>query len=86
MTDFFLVDRRHTSPTDLEERLANHGMISMAEQTQVLATGILSTEQGSPCMVAELSQMNADVLAESCASLFIDVCFVCKMDCFRTGE
>lgn len=53
-----------TTPNDLEERLAAHGMISMAEQTQELAKGILSTEQGSPCMVAELSKMNEAVLTK----------------------
>lgn len=54
-----------TTPKDLEERLAKRGMISMAEQTQELAKGILSTEQGSPCMVAELSRMNEAVLTKT---------------------
>ncbi|HET9909243.1 MAG TPA: GNAT family N-acetyltransferase [Anaerolineales bacterium] len=55
----------NTSPADLEERLAEQGLISMAEQTQELAKGILSTEQGSPCMIAELSHMNEDVLEQT---------------------
>lgn len=54
-----------TTPNDLEERLAKRGMTSMAEQTQELAKGILSTEQGSPCMVAELSKMNEEVLTKA---------------------
>ena len=40
-------------------------MISMAEQTRELAQGILSTEQGSPCMVAELSKMSEAVLQQT---------------------
>jgi ribosomal protein S18 acetylase RimI-like enzyme len=54
-----------TSPVDLEARLAKHGLISMTEQTRELAKGILSTEQGSPCMVAELSRMNEDVFEQT---------------------
>lgn len=54
-----------TTPKDLEERLAQRGLLSMAEQTQELAKGILSTEQGSPCMVAELSKMNETILAKT---------------------
>jgi ribosomal protein S18 acetylase RimI-like enzyme len=46
-------------------------MISMAEQTQELAKGILSTEQGSPCMVAELDKMNESVLDRAPASFAI---------------
>lgn len=53
------------SPHDLDARLTKRGMISMAEQTQELAKGILSTEQGSPCMVAELDKMNESVLAKT---------------------
>ncbi len=59
---FFWWTGGDSSPADLDERLARHGMISMEEQTQELAKGILSTESGSPCMVAELSNMNEDVL------------------------
>lgn len=54
-----------TTPKDLEEHLANHGLISMTEQTQELAKGILSTEQGSPCMIAELDRMNESVLTKT---------------------
>lgn len=54
-----------TTPKNLEERLAKRGMISMAEQSQELAKGIHSTEQGSPCMVAELSKMNEAVLTKT---------------------
>ena len=62
---FFWWTGGNTSPSDLESRLARRGMISMAEQTQALAQGILSTEQGSPCMVAELSKMNEAVLQQT---------------------
>ena len=52
-----------TFPTgEPEERLARQGLISMAEQTQELAQGILSSMQGSPCMLAELSCMHEEVL------------------------
>ena len=62
---FFWWTGGDSSPYDLEERLAKHGMISMAEQTQELAKGILSTEQGSPCMVAELARMDESVLTQT---------------------
>ena len=62
---FFWWTGGDASPGDLEERLAKRGMISMAEQTQELAKGILSTEQGSPCMIAELSKMNDTVLTRT---------------------
>jgi ribosomal protein S18 acetylase RimI-like enzyme len=62
---FFWWTGGDTAPSDLEERLAKHGMISMAEQTQELAKGILSTDQGSPCMIAELDKMNEAVLMQT---------------------
>lgn len=62
---FFWWTGGNTSPSDLESRLAQRGMLSMAEQTQELAQGILSTEKGSPCMVAELSKMNEAVLRQT---------------------
>lgn len=62
---FFWWTGRNTSPVDLEERLAKRGLISMTEQTQELAKVILSTEQGSPCMVAELSRMNEDAIEQT---------------------
>ena len=62
---FFWWTGGDSSPGDLEERLAKRGMISLAEQTQELAKGILSTEQGSPCMVAELARMNESVLTQT---------------------
>lgn len=61
---FFWWTGGNTTPNDLGERLAKHGLISMEEQTQELAKGILSTEQGSPCMIAELSKMNESVLTK----------------------
>jgi ribosomal protein S18 acetylase RimI-like enzyme len=54
-----------SSPGDLEERLAKRGLISMAEQSQEMAKGVLSTEQGSPCMVADLHRMNESVLMKT---------------------
>jgi ribosomal protein S18 acetylase RimI-like enzyme len=62
---FFWWTGGDTSPSDLEQRLAKHGMISMAEQTRELAKGILSTDQGSPCMIAELDKMNEAVLMQT---------------------
>jgi hypothetical protein len=62
---FFWWSGGDSSPRDLEERLAKRGMISMEEQTQELAKGILSTQQGSPCMVAELAHMNEAVLDQT---------------------
>jgi ribosomal protein S18 acetylase RimI-like enzyme len=59
---FFWWTGGDSSPQDLEERLAKRGLISMAEQTQELAKGILSTEQGAPCMIADLHKMNESVL------------------------
>lgn len=62
---FFWWTGGNSTPSDLEERLAKRGMISMAEQTRELAKGILSTEQGSPCMVAELGKMNEAALEQT---------------------
>ena len=62
---FFWWTGGDSSPSDLEERLAKRGMISMEEQTQELAKGILSTQQGSPCMAAELARMNEAVLSQT---------------------
>jgi ribosomal protein S18 acetylase RimI-like enzyme len=61
---FFWWTGGNTTPKGLEQRLAKRGMISLAEQTQELAKGIISTEQGSPCMVAELRRMNETVLEQ----------------------
>lgn len=62
---FFWWTGGDSSPRDLEERLAKRGLISMAEQTQELAKGVLSTQHGSPCMVAELAHMNEPVLDQT---------------------
>ncbi|MBL8102976.1 MAG: GNAT family N-acetyltransferase [Anaerolineales bacterium] len=59
---FFWWTGGKTTPADLEERLVQRGMISMEEQTKELAKGILSTQRGSPCMVADLNRMNESVL------------------------
>jgi GNAT superfamily N-acetyltransferase len=68
---FFWWTGGDTSPDDLEERLARRGLISMEEQTHELAKGILSTQQGAPCMIAELAAMNEDILRQTPNSFFI---------------
>jgi ribosomal protein S18 acetylase RimI-like enzyme len=68
---FFWWTGGDTSPDDLEERLARRGLISMEEQTHELAKGILSTQQGAPCMIAELAAMNEDILRQTPSSFFI---------------
>jgi ribosomal protein S18 acetylase RimI-like enzyme len=62
---FFWWTGGDSTPRDLEERLAQRGMISMAEQTRELAKGILSTEQGSPCMIAELAGVDESLLTKT---------------------
>ena len=62
---FFWWTGGDTTPNNLEQRLAQRGLISMEEQTQELAKGILATEQGAPCMIAELNQMNESVLEQT---------------------
>jgi GNAT superfamily N-acetyltransferase len=54
-----------TTPADLGQRLAAHGLISMEEQAQEFAPGILSTEAGAPGMVADLDHMNVAALAQA---------------------
>jgi ribosomal protein S18 acetylase RimI-like enzyme len=51
-----------TQPADLGERLAARGLISMEEQQHQLASNIVSTASGSPCMVADLQHMNEAAL------------------------
>ncbi|HSL27980.1 MAG TPA: GNAT family N-acetyltransferase [Anaerolineales bacterium] len=62
---FFWWTGGDTSPADLEERLAKRGLISMEQQTQELAKGILSTQQGAPCMVTELTNLNESILSQT---------------------
>src|SRR5687767_7815471 len=62
---FFWWTGGNTSPADLGQRLAKRGLISMEEQTRELAKGILSTEQGAPCMVAELDKLNETMLEQT---------------------
>jgi hypothetical protein len=59
---FFWWTEPETTPTDLGQRLQAHGLLDMAEQQKELAAGIKQTEQGAPCMVADLQQMNEAVL------------------------
>jgi GNAT superfamily N-acetyltransferase len=51
-----------TQPADLGQRLAARGLISMEEQQHQLASGIVSTASGSPCMVADLQHVNEAAL------------------------
>jgi ribosomal protein S18 acetylase RimI-like enzyme len=59
---FFWWTGADTTPADLGERLQARGLLDMAEQQVVLAPGIKQTEQGAPCMAADLHQMNETVL------------------------
>lgn len=59
---FFWWTGTGVTPADLGERLRAKGLLDMAEQQQHLAAGIKQTEQGAPCMVADLQQMNEAVL------------------------
>lgn len=68
---FFWWTGGKTTPHDLEDRLVKRGMISMEEQTKELAKGILSTERGAPCMVADLAHMNEAVLDQTPEDFFI---------------
>jgi|CXWL01.1.fsa_nt_gi ribosomal protein S18 acetylase RimI-like enzyme len=68
---FFWWTGGDTTPADLEERLARRGMISMEEQTHEFAKGVISTQRGSPCMVADLERMNKSVLNQTPESFVI---------------
>jgi ribosomal protein S18 acetylase RimI-like enzyme len=49
-------------PADLGQRLTARGLIAMEEQQHQLASNIISTAAGSPCMVADLQRMNEAAL------------------------
>jgi ribosomal protein S18 acetylase RimI-like enzyme len=59
---FFWWTGHGTQPVDLGQRLTARGLISMEEQQHQLASGIVSTASGSPCMVADLQRMNEAAL------------------------
>ena len=61
-----------TEPSDLGQRLAARGLISMEEQQHQLASGIVSTASGSPCMVADLQRMNEAALTTVPSSFVIE--------------
>lgn len=61
-----------TTPDDLGERLQARGLLDMAEQQKELAAGIKQTEQGAPCMTADLHQMNEAVLEQTPAGFVIE--------------
>jgi GNAT superfamily N-acetyltransferase len=54
-----------TTPNDLSERLMAHGLLSMEEQMQELAAGIVQTELGAPGMAANLHDMNEAALTHT---------------------
>jgi GNAT superfamily N-acetyltransferase len=60
-----------TAPDDLGQRLQAHGLTDMAEQMEELAKGIKQTAAGAPCMVADLFQMNEQVLHQTPPGFFI---------------
>lgn len=53
-----------TTPSDLGERLAARGLLSIEAQTQELAPGLVSTGLGASAMVADLYHMNETVLTQ----------------------
>lgn len=59
---FFWWTGPHTSPADLGRRLQSHGMQDMAEQMESLAHGIKQTAQGAPGMVADLGEIDEELL------------------------
>jgi GNAT superfamily N-acetyltransferase len=61
-----------TTPADLGARLQAHGLLDMAEQQEALAPGIKQTEQGAPCMVADLHRMNEAALTTVPTSFTIE--------------
>ncbi len=52
-----------TQPADLGLSLAEHGLIDMAEQAQEMAPGMVSTDLGAPCMVADLGRLDGEPVA-----------------------
>lgn len=59
---FFWWTGASTTPADLGQRLRARGLLDMAEQQVALAPGIKQTEQGAPCMAADLQRMNEAAL------------------------
>lgn len=62
---FFWWSGQGTTPDDLGACLQARGLLDMAEQQKELAAGIKQTEQGAPCMTADLHQMNETVLEQT---------------------
>ncbi len=54
-----------TTPDDLGQRLQARGLIDMAEQSEEMAAGVVSTASGAPGMVADLQRMNEAVLEQT---------------------
>lgn len=61
-----------TTPTNLEEYLLAHGLLSMEQQRQYLASGLKSSVLGPPGMVADLHHMNETVLDDTPANFTVE--------------
>jgi fermentation-respiration switch protein FrsA (DUF1100 family) len=61
---FFWWTGPQTRAEGFGEALEARGLMSMAEQTREMATGIRSTELGSPGMIADLTEVPLEVLAQ----------------------
>lgn len=57
---------------NLSERLVERGLLSMEEQQKELARGIVQTEAGAPCMIAELAHMNEVALQQTLPGFTIE--------------
>ena len=69
---FFWWTGASTTPADLGKRLQARGLLDMAEQQVALAPGIKQTEQGAPCMAADLHRMNETALTAVPAGFCIE--------------
>ena len=61
-----------TAPANLGAQLQARGLLDMAEQQGTLASGIVQTKQGAPCMVADLHNMNETALHTVPAGFLIE--------------
>ena len=61
---FFWWTGPSTEPVDLGKQLTQRGLISMEEQQKQFAHGIVQTHAGAPGMVADLYQVNEDILKQ----------------------
>jgi GNAT superfamily N-acetyltransferase len=61
---FFWWTGPSTSPTDFGELLEKRGLISMEEQTHLLAAGLKAFAKGAPGMAADLQDLDGEVLRQ----------------------